>query len=329
MYIRTSSHPATITIPYDRPPLAGGCACGCSGHAPGGLGLVTPPDHRQLVRDTRIVPHRWICALDLFFPWKGGEQRNAGTGFLISPRHILTAGHNIRPAAGVEALRITVTPGSDGASVLGKPKGPVGSVTLTRKDWWVAPQFANPTDHRWDVALLVLPTELPAFRGMTYGYWGDPRYEPATVFTPMQAAPVLGPIVHVSGYPADKCGDKTCAPCSAQVPAAYDPVRAKSNWASMQWASAGAILPDPPAGLILHNADTCTGMSGSPVWELRRKADGKQSMVLVAMHTGVYTRQNRITRVDETLNRGISLSDQAIRDMLRARMIRDKVRALF
>ena len=329
MYIRTSNLPATVTIPTGPPRLARGCGCGCSGRAPGGLGLVTQPDHRQLVRDTRIAPYRWVCALDLFFPWKGGEQRNRGTGFLISPRHILTAGHNISPAAGVQALRITVTPAMDGASVLGKPKSPVGSVTLKRSDWWVPPQFTSPAQLQWDFGLLVLPTELPAFRGMTYGYWGDARYEPATVFTPVQAAVGLGPIVHVAGYPADKCGDNTCAPCAGKGAPAYDPVRTKANWASMQWASAGAILPDPPPGQILYSADTCTGMSGGPVWELRKRPDGKYSMVLVAVHTGTYTRLNRITKVDEKLNRGVFLGDQTVREMLRARVIRDQVRPLF
>jgi V8-like Glu-specific endopeptidase len=281
------------------------------------------------VRDTGIAPYRWICALDLFYPWKGGEQRNRGTGFLISPRHVLTAGHNIRPVAGVEAMRITVTPGMDGASLLGKPKSPVGSVKLTRSDWWVPPQFTNPTDHRWDFAVLVLPTELPAHRGMTYGHWGDARYAPATVFAPVQAAAGLGPIVHVAGYPADKCGDNTCAPCTGRASVDYDPVRTKSNWASMQWASAGAIQPDPPPGLILYTADTCTGMSGSPVWELRKRPDGKFSMVLVAIHAGTYPRQNPITKVAEKLNRGTFLGDQVVREMLRARVIRDKVRPLF
>ncbi|MGH9310067.1 MAG: trypsin-like serine peptidase, partial [Vicinamibacterales bacterium] len=199
MYIRTSNHPATVTIPSGPPRLARGCACGCSGRPADGLGLVSTPDRRALVRDTRIVPHRWICALDLIYPWRGGEQRNRGTGLLISPRHVLTVGHNVRPAVGVEALRITVTPGMDGTSLLSKPKGPVGSMTLTPKHWWVPPQFTKPTDHRWDFALLRLPAEYPAFRGMTYGYWGDARHAPATVFTRVRPAVGLDPMVHVSG----------------------------------------------------------------------------------------------------------------------------------
>jgi hypothetical protein len=52
-------------------------------------------------------------------------------------------------------------------------------------------------------------------------------------------------------------------------------------------------------------------------------------MVLVAIHAGTYPRQNPITKVAEKLNRGTFLGDQVVREMLRARVIRDKVRPLF
>ena len=52
-------------------------------------------------------------------------------------------------------------------------------------------------------------------------------------------------------------------------------------------------------------------------------------MVLVAIHAGTYTRLNRITKADERLNRGVFLGDQTVREMLRARVIRDQVRPLF
>ena len=308
MYISTSNQAATTTIP--------------------GLGLVTPPDSRELVRDTRVVPYRWICALDLFYPWRGGEQRNRGTGFLVSPRHVLTAAHNVRPAVGVDARRITVTPAMDGTSLLNKPHGPVGSVTLTPKDWWAPPEFKNPTrDHTWDFALLTLPKEFPAFRAMPYGYWGAKHFEPATQFT-HPAAAGLQPVVHVAGYPSDKCRDKDCAPCAGS-PVDYDPVRDKANWASMQWTSAGAVRPAAPTGLLLYDADTCAGMSGGPVWQLTKQPDGKWTMTLVAIHGGTYTRPDPMTKVDETLNRGLFLGTKSVQDLLRDRMRRDGVRPLF
>jgi V8-like Glu-specific endopeptidase len=328
MYIRTSKQPVTLNVPAGPSP-ARPSPCGCSG-ASARLGLVTPPDRRTLVRDTRVVPYRWICALDLFFPWRGGEQRNRGTGLLISPRHVLTAGHNIRPVAGIDALRITVTPGLDGTSLLGKPKGPVGSVTVKPKDWWLPTRFTDPrTDHAWDFGLLVLPGDLPSFRSMPYGYWGDARHTPATLFTQIQPAVGLDPIVHLSGYPADKCRDKPCAPCVPRSPADYDPVRGKDAWASMQWTAAGAVRPDAPAGVILHDTDTCTGMSGSPLWQLRKQTSGAYSMVLVGVHGGTYTRPDPVTRRNETLNRAVFLGNKDVRDLLRDRMRRDGVRPLF
>ena len=57
-------------------------------------------DERQQVTNTTEVPFRWVCHITAFFP----DPENpgfelvfgqAGSGTLISPRHVITAGHVI------------------------------------------------------------------------------------------------------------------------------------------------------------------------------------------------------------------------------------------
>src|SRR5262245_8739324 len=53
-------------------------------------------DNRQPVSNTTDVPFRWMCALDLLFPDPDKPSKFLafrGSGTLISPRHVLTAGH--------------------------------------------------------------------------------------------------------------------------------------------------------------------------------------------------------------------------------------------
>lgn len=168
------------------------------------LGAIIGSDDRQRVRDVGKAPYRWICALDLFFPrmmkTPSGQlvptpgnlppRLDRGTGVLISPRHVLTAAHNVIPLSGVEALSITVTPGMDGTKILGRQRAPVGSQeikpglppvgSLTPAKWWVPDQYRTTLDPVWDFALLTLPKEFPPFHGMTYGYWTDLHYAPLT-----------------------------------------------------------------------------------------------------------------------------------------------------
>ncbi len=311
-----------------------------------GLGAILGADARQRVRDSDKAPYRWICALDLFFPRmtevKGGPpvltpgnpppRLDRGTGVLISPRHVLTAAHNVMPARGIEALSITVIPGLDrskllkqapvGSQQISSGQAPVGS--LTPAGWWVPPEYKTNRQPVWDFALLTLPKDFPVLHGMPYGYWTDAHYAPWTKIAAVTASALVGSPVALSGYPADKCKNDACAPCSSLVQADYDSVRGKQSWASTQWEAGGTVQPDPPPGLILYDADACTGMSGSPVWQNTTAGD----LQLVAIHTGTQTRANPKTGLNETFNRGIPLVAQLL-NFLRQRMLIDRERARF
>ena len=83
------------------------------------------PDDRVAVSKTADVPYRFICALDLFFPDPDNPSRLIrlrGTGTLIGPRHVLTAGHclvaYVKGSAGTRKRTrvsdIRVSPGRSG-----------------------------------------------------------------------------------------------------------------------------------------------------------------------------------------------------------------------
>src|SRR5262249_47616961 len=112
--------------------------------------IIGTRDDRTRIRKTTVIPYRWICFLEMDFPTMTGW----GSGVLISPRHVLTCGHNlVDHDTGTVALSIKVYPGCDRVS--NRPFGFQTSTTWRTSDEW----RAGP-DARFDYGLITLPNPI-------------------------------------------------------------------------------------------------------------------------------------------------------------------------
>ncbi len=308
----------------------------------GAIGATAETTALERVADVSKPPYRWICALEVDFPSSTGRQPTTvkSTGVLISPRHVLTAAHNVarvskptRPdqvsGAPLDAVRIRVSPGLDSTKSAARRRAPVGSVDLKPGDWWLPSQYLASGSFRWAFALLTLPKELPQVDKMTYGHWSDPRYAPLTSVAPVAQGSLLGGTVSLAGYVAGNCS-KSCTPCEG-TSAAPDSIPLSTGWLSTQAESFGVVVAGGKVhddeGIVLFTGQTCVGMAGSPVWQ---KAG---SLRLVALHLSsnlnvAYRSPDSRTGYDQRLHVGLAMRDEIVK-LLRQRLTIDRVMPTF
>lgn len=145
--------------------------------------VIIGKDDRVRITQTTDVPWRRVCALRIYFP-SGATYR--GTGFLIGPRAVATAGHCVYlHNQGGWARKVEVIPGANGSA---RPYGQAESTTLRSVGGWVTGRKPES-----DYGCIVLPAG--AFGGHNLGSFGFAAFETPTLLAQSAVLP---------GFPGDK-----------------------------------------------------------------------------------------------------------------------------
>jgi glutamyl endopeptidase len=147
--------------------------------------VIIGTDDRTRILNTTIYPWRAICALRIT------AQNNSqwiGTGWLVSPRTVITAGHCVyMHDQGGWAKRIEVIPGMNDAS---RPYGSgVTSVVRSVQGW------TNSKNRDFDYGAIILPSNYKP--GNVTGYFG---------YSVKDNGFLANATLNLSGYPGDKGG---------------------------------------------------------------------------------------------------------------------------
>jgi V8-like Glu-specific endopeptidase len=223
--------------------------------------VLPPEDTRRCVSATNSAPFRYICAIRT--PVSVSATR-VGSGTLIGPRTVLTAGHNL---AGVVPALTTVTPAMNGTAA--PPFGASISAAFV-----MAPGFVEATATDYAVVVLANPVGLAA-NWWTFDFF---RWPGDSVGTSVinQSEDVTGISVRVCGYPVDR-------PARTHLGGRLDAcfVAAANPLSRKQYVDTNRAERITPTGIIEYENDTEKGQSGSPVWHERHVSLGR---VLVGVH---------------------------------------------
>ncbi|WP_165703835.1 trypsin-like serine peptidase [Enhygromyxa salina] len=204
-------------------------------------------DERVRIYETNKYPWRPICQLTIHS--RLGDEF-IGTGWLIGPRTIVTAGHCVYlPAMGGWAKRVVVSAARNGQD------RPFSSVVATKfhsvRGWTVD----GKREHDYAVISLAEDAALPEVGQFGYAVYDTPT--------------LLGSYVNLAGYPADKDGGTTLwwsARRSAQVDAhvlRYDADTAAGQSGAPVWRL------DPSTGrrvvVGIHTNGALTGNSATRI----------------------------------------------------------------
>jgi V8-like Glu-specific endopeptidase len=143
-------------------------------------------DERRRITNTRQYP--WRIAASLLITAADNSQW-IGTGWFISPRTLVTAGHCVYikhsgiPGRDGWAKKIQVMPGRNGTEV------PFGGLTAT--EFWTVQGWGEQGLENYDYGAIILPATFP----QDLGHFAFGVFEDTTL---------LASTVNVAGYPSDK-----------------------------------------------------------------------------------------------------------------------------
>jgi V8-like Glu-specific endopeptidase len=170
------------TGPDEKTPLGGFMTAQTSGPI---AESVIGPDNRVLVGNTTIYPFSAVVRVDIDFDGDGFFEA-FGSGAMIGPNDVLTAGHNLWDPAFGFARNIRVTPGQAGSST------PFGAAFGTV--WTVPSEYVSTGgSFEFDIGVINLGSNI----GNSTGWFG---------LQSVSAATATDSIVQLAGYPGDLSG---------------------------------------------------------------------------------------------------------------------------
>jgi V8-like Glu-specific endopeptidase len=235
-------------------------------------------DERVRILDTHLMPWCMICNLRI----EGPRGAAVGTGWLVGPRTVLTAGHCVYHATiGGWAQRIVVTPG------LNRQEAKHGSATarqFSALEAWTKDDPAMTLEQKADVDIGVIHLDDADPLGDRLGWFG---------LAVRPDADLLDRHVHVAGYPGE-------------------PAR---GFGREMWAHRSKVLATTPLR-VYYDVDTTPGQSGAPGFMIESDATAPIAIAVHAYGTGgtpdrlgvIANSAPRITRdLFETIQRWIDV----------------------